>query len=332
MSRRMAQGVGAWLISINVHHESTGYPDESNLAEWIMAPQEIRNDNLSENHFVADKLEDVASLLDQQNASLFRVRAYRDAASYLRGLPHPVRLDYQNGGKRGLDDLPTIGPSIAATIAEILDTGALGLLDRLRGAADPEQVFQTVPMIGPALARQIHDGLGIDTLEALEAAAYDGRLATIKGIGPRRVESLRHSLTDMLARRRPRQAPKDRQQPSIADVLAVDQAYRNNVEQLPTIKPRRFNPTGGMRLPILHTERDEWQFTAVFSNSPTAHRFGKTRDWVVIYFERADQPEAQITVVTEHGGPLDGKRVIRGQEEACTAHYKTPDHRHLQSL
>ena len=296
-----------------------------------MGPQRMCDDNLSENRFVADKLDDVASLLDQQNASLFRVRAYRDVASYLRGLPHPVRLDYQSGGKRGLDDLPTIGPSIAATIAEILDTGALGLLDRLRGAADPEQVFQSVPMIGPALARLIHDDLGIDTLEALETAAYDGRLATIKGIGPRRVESLRHSLSDMLARRRPRQAPRDRQQPSIADILAVDQAYRNNVEQLPTIKPRRFNPTGGARLPILHTERDEWQFTALFSNSPTAHRFGKTRDWVVIYFERADQPEAQVTVVTEHGGPLDGKRVIRGQEDACTAHYEIPDYRHLQS-
>jgi hypothetical protein len=294
-----------------------------------MPPQKTRDDELSENRFVADKLDDVANLLDQQNASVFRVRAYRDAASYLRGLLHPVRLDYQHGGKRGLDELPTIGPSIAATVAEILDTGASGLLDRLRGAADPEQVFQTVPMIGPALARQIHDGLGIDTLEALEAAAYDGRLSSIKGIGPRRVESLRHSLTDMLARRRPRQAPMDRQQPSIADILAIDQAYRSNVDRLPTINPRRFNPTGDARLPILHTERDAWHFTALFSNTPTAHRFGKTRDWVVIYFERTDQPEGQVTVVTEHGGPLDGKRVIRGQEKACATHYKAPDRRHL---
>lgn len=287
-----------------------------------MAPQPAPEDALSENRFVADKLDEVARLLDQQNATLFRVRAYRDAASYLRGLPHPVRLDYQRGGKRGLDDLPTIGQSIAATVAEILDTGGSGVLDRLRGAADPEQVLRTVPMIGPALARQIHEDLGIETLEALEAAAYDGRLATIKGIGPRRVESLRHSLADMLARRRPRHAPIDREQPSVADILAVDQAYRSNLDRLPTIKPRRFNPTGDTRLPILHTEQNDWQFTALFSNTPNAQRFGKTRDWVVIYFDRADQPEAQVTVVTEHGGPLDGKRVIRGQEKSCALHYK----------
>ena len=295
-----------------------------------MAPQPAPNKALSENRFVAEKLDEVAQLLNQQNASLFRVRAYRDAASYLRDLPHPVRLDYQRGGKRGLDDLPTIGQSIAATIAEILDTGRSGLLDRLRGAADPEQILQTVPMIGPALARQIHEDLGIETLEALEAAAYDGRLATIKGIGPRRVESLRHSLADMLARRRPRQAATDQQQPTVADILAVDQTYRSNVDRLPKIKPRRFNPSNGAVLPILHTERDGWQFTALFSNSPTAHRFAKTRDWVVIYFERTDQPEGQVTVVTEHGGGLDGKRVIRGQENACAAHYEMSEKGHLK--
>ena len=103
-----------------------------------MASQPAANDALSENRFVADKLDEVARLLNQQNASIFRVRAYHEAASYLRGLSHPVRLDYQRGGKRGLDDLPTIGQSIATTIAEILDTGASSLLDRLRGAADPE--------------------------------------------------------------------------------------------------------------------------------------------------------------------------------------------------
>jgi len=295
-----------------------------------MGPQHPPNDALSENRFVADKLDDIARLLEQQNATLFRVRAYRDAASYLRGLPHPVRLDYERGGKRGLDDLPTIGQSIAATIAEILDTGASGLLDRLRGAADPEQVLRTVPMIGPVLAAQIHDVLGIETLEALEAAAYDGRLVGLKGIGQRRVETLRHSLTDMLARRRPRQqAPMDRHFPSAHDILAVDQTYRNTAGRLPTINPRRFNPTGDTRLPILHTEREGWQFTALFSNSPRAHRFKKTRDWVVLYFERADQAEGQVTVVTEHGGVLDGKRVIRGRERACQAYYEAQEKSHV---
>lgn len=275
----------------------------------------------SENRFIVDKLTEIAGLLEQQAASLFRIRAYQDAAAYIRELPHPIRLDYDKGGKRGLDDLPTIGPSIAAAIAEIFETGSSGLLDRLRGAVDPEKVFQTVPMIGPALARQIHLVLGIETLEALEAAAHDGSLEAINGIGPRRVESLRHSLSDMLARRRPRHTAENRQHPAIADILAIDMAYRTHADRLPTVKPRRFNPTGDMRIPILHTDRGSWHFTALFSNSPNAHRFGKTRDWVVIYFETATQAEGQVTVVTGHGGPLSAKRVVRGQEAKCAEYY-----------
>jgi hypothetical protein len=319
------------LIAINPQHAKRGYNETANESEGTMAAEPAPQDELSENRFIADKLDEVAHLLDQQNASLFRIRAYRDAAGYLRGLAYPVRLDYQRGGQRALDDLPTIGQSIAAAIAEILDTGASSLLDRLRGAADPEQVLQSVPMIGPVLASHIHEELGIETLEALEAAAYDGRLAALKGMGPRRIESLRHSLSEILARRRPRKVPQDRQQPAVADILAVDQAFRGNLDRLPTIKPRRFNPTGETRLPILHTEREGWQFTALFSNSPTAHRFAKTLDWVVSYFERTDQPEGQVTVVTEHGGPLDGKRVIRGQEKACKAYYEAQEQSRLHA-
>ena len=286
-----------------------------------MAAPSTQNSALSENQFVADMLDEVAGLLGHQDASVFRVRAYRDAAHYLRDLSYPIRQEYERGGQGGLDDLPTIGKSIAATIAEILNTGRSSLVDRLRGADDPEKTLQTVPMIGPSLARHIHEDLGIETLEELEIAANDGRVASIKGIGPRRMESLRYSLSDMLKRKGPRQQPVDQRRPDVAEILAVDQIYRSTAHLLPTLKPRRFNPTGDARLPILHTERQGWQFTALFSNTAAAHRFGKTRDWVIIYYDRADLPEGQVTVVTERGGPLDAKRVIRGQEAACKAHY-----------
>ena len=277
---------------------------------------------LAENLFVADTLGAVADLLEQQDASSFRVRAYREASAYVATMPQTVRGIYQTSGRRGLEDLPTIGVSIAAAIAELLDTGRLGLLDRLRGSADPEKLFLTVPMIGPSLARRIHETLHIDTLEALEAAAVDGRLATVDGIGPRRADSIRHSLSDMLRRRRPRVPQEDVSAPPIGDILAVDQEYRANAKALPTIRPRRFNEAGQNRIPILHIERGDCRFTALFSNTATAHRYGKTRDWVVIYFDRDNEPEGQCTVVTEHAGALKGYRVVRGRENDCAAYYK----------
>ena len=72
---------------------------------------------------------------------------------------------------------------------------------------------------------------------------------------------------------------------------------------------------------MLHTRRDDWQFTALFSNTQKAHELGKTGDWVVIYFQAGNGPEAQCTVVTETRASLAGRRVVRGREGECAAHY-----------
>jgi hypothetical protein len=274
-----------------------------------------------ENLFIAEKLREVGNLLEQQNATQFRVNAYRDAASYVASLSEPIRTIYRTRGKRGLEDLPTIGVSIAAAIAELLDSGFLSVLDRLRGSIDPEKLFQTIPMIGPTLAHRIHETLHIETLEALEAAVIDGRLSKIKGFGTRRSDSIGHSLNDMLARRRPLAHDKATDAPSIADILVVDQKYRDTADNLPSIKPHRFNESGQRRIPVLHMERGQWQFTALFSNSGAAHKYGRTRDWVVIYFERSGHPGGQSTVITQHGSPLDGRRIVRGHEQDCAQFY-----------
>ncbi len=80
------------------------------------------------------------------------------------------------------------------------------------------------------------------------------------------------------------------------------------------IAPRRFNRSAEAWLPILHTERGDWRFTALYSNTPLAHQLGRTRDWVVVYYETDVSPEGQCTVVTETQGPLKGRRVVRGRE------------------
>ncbi len=273
-----------------------------------------------ENRYIAKVLAEVAELLQQQNASSFRVGAYRKAADYIATQAPDLRQINDTSGLSGLEDLPTIGTTIAKAVAEILDTGSLAMLARLRGSLDPEKLFQSVPTIGPHIAHQLHEDLHLDSLEALEAAAVDGRLAGLKGIGPRRVRSIQHSLQSILARRRPAQAEQG-QPPPIAAILQVDKIYRSAAEQgtLATITPKRFNPTGQNRIPILHTEVGPWRFTALYSNTANAHRFGRIRDWVVIYFEQDGMPEGQCTVVTEHRGPLAGHRVVRGFEAATAA-------------
>lgn len=218
----------------------------------------------SENRYIAKILDEVADLLEQQNASSFRITAYRAAAEYVARSARPLREVHRNSGLKGLEHLPTIGSSIAQAVAEILDTGSLSILARLRGTMDPEELFQTVPTIGPHIARQIHDELNLETLEALEAAAIDGRLSTLKGIGPRRVRSIKHSLARILDRRRPAQKRGDSTVPPMEVLLEVDRDYRTKAKRgaLATILPKRFNPTGDMAGDVIR-----WHVVAMFAPS-----------------------------------------------------------------
>ena len=198
-------------------------------------------------------------------------------------------------------------------------------MERLRGSLDAEKVFQTIPGIGPELAKIIHDRLQIDSLEALETAAHDGRLEALPGIGRRRSDAVRHSLAQMLGRQRPDRTQASKA-PSVEALLDVDREYRDKAQagQLRTIAPRRFNPKGESWLPILHTSRGEWGFTVLFSNTARAHELGRTRDWVIVYFHTDHDPEGQCTVVTETQGSLAGKRVVRGHESECATYYGMP--------
>lgn len=282
------------------------------------------------NDEVADALERVADLLEAQGENPFRVRAWRTGARSVRASEREVVAILAEAGLDGLDRLPGIGKSLAGAIAELVHTGRLRLLDRLEGEVSPEDLFTTVPGIGEELAARIHRDLHLDTLEELELAAHDGRLATLAGFGPRRVRAVRESLAGMLGRSTRRRArhvrlsetrtPAPPARPSVAALLEVDAEYRRRAAagELRQIAPRRFNPEGHAWLPVLHTERDGWQFTALYSNTARAHTLGTTRDWVILYFER-DGDEDQCTVVTEPHGPLAGQRVVRGREAECRA-------------
>lgn len=272
---------------------------------------------------IAERLNEAAALLEQQAANPFRVRAYRRAAETIAALEGDVEALVADGGTAALEALPNVGPGIATAIREMVTTGRWTQLDRMRGEADPEALFASVPGMGAELARRLHDELHVDSLEALEAAAWDGRVAALPGIGPRRLEALRQGLATRLGRVASRALQHDDVRPPVSLLLDVDQRYRAAAarDALPTIAPRRFNPTHEAWLPVMHVTRRGWHFTALHSNTARAHELGRTRDWVVLYYYDHDHRERQCTIVTETSGPLSGRRVVRGREAECAAHY-----------
>jgi DNA polymerase (family X) len=291
----------------------------------------------SSNKGIAEVLDRVADLLEAQNANPFRIRAYRRAASVIENSTHSISelADSHNGKK--LEDLPDIGKSTAGAVREFVHTGRLNLLDRLEGQVSPEDLFTTIPGISDALAKRIHLELHIETLEELELAAHDGRLKQVPGFGERRVKSIQNSLDVLLSRSARRRARRLKQlahehdighdhgkllHPSASVVLEIDKEYRTKAKEgaLEKITPRRFNPENRRWLPVLHADKEGWNFTAFFSNSARAHELRKTDDWVIIFYER-DGHENQCTVVTETHGSRRGKRVIRGRENECLRYY-----------
>lgn len=295
------------------------------------------------NEAIAEHLEQIAEYLSLQDANPHRVRAYHSGAKSVRTAEQAVGALVEAANARGdtseLEALPNIGQGLAWLISELVKTGGTERLRRLRGDMNAGAIFRRVPGVGPVLAQRVIDTLGIDTLAELEMAAHDGRLRTVEGFGPERVQAVRDSVATMLTRAGSRRRnQRSGEKPAVATLLAVDKEYRRAAEagELQKITPRRFNPKQEAWLPILHTEADGWDFTVLFSNTSRAHELDKTDDWVVMYYDRDDDRQdnegqsngaqgnghdGQCTVVTETTGPLKGQRVVRGRERECREYY-----------
>ena len=115
------------------------------------------------NSSIATRLKEVAQILEEQRANIFRVGAYRQAAAIM--------------------------------------------------------------------AERLHDELGIETLEELEIAAHDGRLARVSGFGPKRIAGIRDSLATRLGRVRGGGFAQAGSQPPVSEILDVDRKYRRKSSQ-----------------------------------------------------------------------------------------------------
>ncbi|MCB0686562.1 MAG: hypothetical protein KDC53_08555 [Saprospiraceae bacterium] len=284
------------------------------------------------NEGIFQLLNQIADLLELQEASTFRITAYRKAAKEIAGMGDDLKSLALKKNIKKLEALPSIGHSIGNIIIDYYTNGHSQYLNRLRGDVSFEHIIEKIPGLGPTLAKRITRQLNIDTLEELEQAAYDGRLAQVPGFGGARLHLVRMGIEEMLNRKKQTKSWQSSfefesrlESPGIQVLLEIDQKYRNlaNQGKLKNIAPKRFNPKNEAWLPIYHTEKNDWHFTALYSNTIRAHQLNKQYDWVIVFYQK-DQVEGQVTVVTETKGPLKGKRVVRGWEEDSEKYYSMP--------
>ena len=162
---------------------------------------------------VAEVLVNIATLLELKGENPFKTRAYENAARTIETLSEP--LDKVVAEER-LGDIKGIGDALQQKITELVTTGRLQYYEDLKASIPPGLVAMLdIPGLGPKKIKTLNDELGLETVEQLEQACKDGKIAGLKGFGEktqtnilegisrRRAYASRHLLSDALQQAEP---------------------------------------------------------------------------------------------------------------------------------
>jgi len=140
------------------------------------------------NATIASLFDELADLYELDGAVVHRVVAYRNAAKSVREAPRSVAAMTRDGK---VTELPGIGRTLEEKIQALLDTGTIPAVEKLRARLPAGLIDMTrLPGLGPKRARKLYDELGIDSLEALRAAAEAQQLRDVRGFGAKFEESV----------------------------------------------------------------------------------------------------------------------------------------------
>lgn len=139
------------------------------------------------NKEVSDILNEIADYLEIQDVE-FKPRAYRRAARSIDALSEDVEDIHERGE---LEDIDGVGDSIAAKIAEYLETGELEYYQELKEDLPIDiEALTNVEGVGPKTAKKLYESLGVTGLEDLEEAAEEGEIAEVEGFGEKTQQNI----------------------------------------------------------------------------------------------------------------------------------------------
>src|SRR5438046_1639439 len=130
---------------------------------------------------IAEIFEEIGALLELKGENPFRVRAYYNAARMIDGLQQDLaKLVAENR----LTEVKGIGKDLASKITEMATTNKLQFYEELKASMPAGLLAMLkIPGFGPKRAKLLHDKLKIDTIEKLEAACKQGKIAQLAGFG-----------------------------------------------------------------------------------------------------------------------------------------------------
>jgi DNA polymerase (family X) len=183
---------------------------------------------------IAERLNEIAALMEFDGEPFFKIKAYERAARSLEDSQTQVSTLIAAGE---LEQLPGIGKAIAQKITDIKQTGTCKYLEELR-AKFPPMILQllSVPGIGAKTAVALYRELGVGGLDDLRKAIEDGSITHVPRLGPKTIENIKNQLARMETR-----AKRMR----LGDAWPLAQAIVRTLSGLPFA--RNVVPAGSLR-------------------------------------------------------------------------------------
>src|SRR5574338_557235 len=126
---------------------------------------------------------EIGDMLEILGEVVYKAVAYRRVADAAELYPDDVAALFRRGTP---PKLPGAGPALTANLAELSQTGRLEYHERLRAQVPSGMLdMLRIPGVGPRTIKQLHGELGIDSIDALRAAAEQGALRSLKGLSER---------------------------------------------------------------------------------------------------------------------------------------------------
>jgi len=143
------------------------------------------------NSEIAKYLAEIADMMELCGENFFHVRAYRNASRAVLDYPGNFsRLTIQQ-----MEKIPDIGKGISAKLDTLIRSGELEIYNELRKKVPPALMeVLRLPALGPKRVRQLHEELGVSSLDDLTNALESGALRTLRGFGPKMEASLRDAI------------------------------------------------------------------------------------------------------------------------------------------
>ncbi len=187
-----------------------------------------------ENQKVARIFEEIADLLEIKGENPFRIRAYRKAALNIDTLTEDITKLIE---EKRLEKIPGIGKDLARKIEEIVRTGTLEQLEKLRKEIPTSLIeFLSIPGLGPRTAKIIYDNLKIKSIDELERMAKEHKLQELPGIREKTEENIIKGIETLRAGRERRR---------LDQAISITRSFINELKNIPGVE--RISEAGSVR-------------------------------------------------------------------------------------